>query len=141
MEKYRLEVTDVIADEFDNIIGGGLNDFNDTMTGISDRQPLAIVVRDAATGVVQGGMLGRTSLGLLFIDLFYLPEFLRGNGLGAEILRRFEAEGAKRGCCSAVLYTISFQAPEFYAKHGWTRFGAIPCLPAGTSRIFMTKTL
>jgi hypothetical protein len=56
-------------------------------------------------------------------------------------LAAFEAEGKRRGCRAGVLYTISFQAPAFYEKHGWSRFGEIPCEPEGTSRIFMTKQL
>jgi hypothetical protein len=52
-----------------------------------------------------------------------------------------EEEGRTRGCKRAVLYTISFQAPDFYKKYGWRVFGEIPCEPPGTSRIFMTKEL
>jgi hypothetical protein len=40
-----------------------------------------------------------------------------------------------------VLYTISLQAPGFYARPGWRVFGEISCEPPGTSRVFMTKTL
>ena len=40
-----------------------------------------------------------------------------------------------------MLYTISFQAPGFYGRHGWREFGRIPCDPPGTARIFMTKVL
>nr|WP_253073842.1 GNAT family N-acetyltransferase [Kosakonia sp. MUSA4] len=119
----------------------GLNDFNDLITGISDRKPLNILIKSNKTGKVIGGMQGRTSLGLLFVDLFYLPPELRRNGIGTEILRRFEDEGRKRGCSAAFLYTISFQAPDFYKKHGWVEFGRIECIPTGTSRIFMKKTL
>jgi mRNA-degrading endonuclease RelE of RelBE toxin-antitoxin system len=36
---------------------------------------------------------------------------------------------------------ISFQAPEFYERHGYRVFGTIDCAPSGTSRIFMTKVL
>lgn len=39
-------------------------------------------------------------------------------GLGMELLKRFEDEGRKRGCVAAFLYTISFQAPDFYKKNG-----------------------
>ena len=119
----------------------GINHFNDSITGINDRQPLAVLIKSPQTGEVLGGMQGRSSLGLLFIDLFYLPAALRGRGLGSEILSRFEEEGRKRGCSAAFLYTISFQAPDFYKKHGWEEFGRIDCQPAGTSRIFMKKTL
>ena len=119
----------------------GFNHFNDLMTGISDRQPLSVLIKSSDTGEVLGGMQGRSSLGLLFIDLFYLPPELRRRGLGTDILFRFEEEGRKRGCTAAFLYTISFQAPEFYEKHGWKEFGRIECKPEGTSRIFMSKTL
>jgi GNAT superfamily N-acetyltransferase len=75
------------------------------------------------------------------VDVFYLPPALRGSGVGSEILRQPEDEGRRRGCRAGVLYTISFQAPGFYARHGWRVFGEIPCDPPGTSRVFMTKDL
>ena len=78
---------------------------------------------------------------LCFIDLVFIPEAMRRHGLGSRMLQMAEEEGRARGCVNAVLYTISFQAPEFYAKHGWHEFGRIACLPAGTSRVFMTKGL
>jgi hypothetical protein len=59
------------------LIEEGLNEFNDLMTGINDRKPLSVLVRSTRTGNVLGGMQGRSSLGLLFIDLFYLPPELR----------------------------------------------------------------
>jgi GNAT superfamily N-acetyltransferase len=88
-----------------------------------------------------GGATGRSSLGLLFLELFYLPEASRGSGLGTEVLKLFEDEGRWRGCRSAVLTTISFQAPGFYERNGWRRFGEVACDPPGTSRVFMTKEL
>jgi GNAT superfamily N-acetyltransferase len=135
-----LELSDTIDPALADVVGEGLNDFNDAVAP-NDRKPLAVIVRDPATGNILGGITGRTSLGLLFLDLVYLPEHLRGGGLGGRMLRMAEDEGAKRGCVAAVLYTISFQAPGFYERHGWRRFGEVACLPPGTSRIFMTKTL
>ena len=123
------------------LISDALDGFNVQETGIDDRRPLAVLVRDPETGRVVGGLTGRTSLGLLFVDLFYLPPALRGSGVGSEVLRQAEEEGRRRGCRSGVLYTISFQAPGFYAGHGWRVFGKIPCDPPGTSRVFMTKDL
>ncbi|KEA51392.1 GCN5 family acetyltransferase [Mangrovibacter sp. MFB070] len=119
----------------------GLNHFNDSITAMSDRKPLSVLITSSKTGEVLGGMQGRSSLGLLFIDLFYLPPELRGMGIGTEVLSRFEDEGRKRGCIAAFLYTISFQAPDFYKKHGWEEFGRIDCKPEGASRIFMKKSL
>ncbi|HBP30068.1 GNAT family N-acetyltransferase [Advenella sp. FME57] len=141
MTKHTVEITNEITEEMSEIIGAGLNAYNDEITKYNDRKSLAIVVRDKQSGQLIGGMLGRSSLGLLFIELVYLPEELRNSGLGSTILKQFEQEGRNRGCSAAVLYTISFQAPGFYEKHGWERFGEIPCSPPGTSRIFLTKKL
>lgn len=141
MSGPNIVVTDVVDRQIEEAIGDGLNGFNDQITGYSDRRPLGVIVKDPETGEVLGGATGRSSLGLLFLDLFYLPEALRGSGLGTRVLEMFEEEGRRRGCRSAVLYTISFQAPRFYERLGWRVFGEIACEPPGTSRIFMTKEL
>lgn len=136
-----LIVTDTPDPEAVALISDGLDTFNVEQTGVNDRRPLAVLVTDPESGRVRGGLIGRTSLGLLFIDLVHLPPELRGSGLGSELLRQAEEEGRRRGCRTAVLYTISFQAPGFYQKHGWRVFGDIPCDPPGTSRVFLTKDL
>jgi len=141
MPRPTILVTDSVDRAAEEAIGGGLRTFNEEQSGTSDLRPLAVILKDPESGETLGGAIGRTSLGLLFLDLFFLPPTLRGAGIGTEVLRMFEDEGRRRGCRSAVLYTISFQAPDFYARNGWTRFGEVPCDPPGTSRIFMTKSL
>jgi GNAT superfamily N-acetyltransferase len=136
-----ITVTDAPDASVERAVGDGLRRYNAQQAGIDDVRPLAVVVSDPDTREVVGGITGRTSLGLLFIDLVYLPDDLRGGGLGSRILQAAEDEGRRRGCHAAVLYTISFQAPGFYTRRGWRVFGEIPCDPPGTSRIFMTKTL
>lgn len=122
-------------------IDAALDEFNVRETGIDDRRPLAVLVKDPVTGQVLGGMSGHTSLGLLFVESFHIPGTLRGSGIGTAVLQAAEDEGRRRGCRNAVLYTLSFQAPGFYEKEGWQVFGDVPCEPPGTSRVFMTKSL
>ena len=141
MKAPHIFVTDALDARATELISAGLDRFNIETTGIADRRPIAVLVKDPDTHEILGGMTGRTSLGLLFIDLFFLPETLRGSGLGSQMLQMAEDEGRRRGCHAAVLYTISFQAPDFYKRHGWQAFGEIACNPPGTSRIFMTKPL
>jgi GNAT superfamily N-acetyltransferase len=78
---------------------------------------------------------------VLFIDVFILPESLRGTGLGSQLLQMAEEEGRRRGCHTALLHTNTFQAPAFYKMHGWREFGTFPCDPPGCDRIFFTKDL
>jgi hypothetical protein len=80
------------------------------------------------------------SLGLFFLDLFYLPGRLRGASAGSAVMRMAEAEAIRRGCQSGTLITVNFQAPEFYARHGWEEFGRIQSAP-DVARIFMRKIL
>jgi GNAT superfamily N-acetyltransferase len=134
-------VTDTPASADLAAISDALDQFNLEAVGIEDRRPLAVLVRDHETRRVIGGPTGRTSLGLFFVDLFFLPPELRGTGLGREILVRAEHEAHARGCRTGVLYTISFQAPGFYRRCGWRYLGEVPCDPPGTSRVFMTKEL
>ena len=122
------------------LISAGLAEFNTEQAGVNDHRPLAVFVKDPRTQQVIGGLTGRTSLGLLFVDLFYLPTELRGSGIGSEILRQAEDEGRRRGCRAGVVYTIRFQAPGFYQRNGWRVFGEIESKP-GISRVFMTKAL
>ncbi|PYR25811.1 MAG: GNAT family N-acetyltransferase [Acidobacteria bacterium] len=136
-----VHVTDAPTSEEDGAIGSGLARFNEEQSGIRDSRPLAVIVRDPDTKRPVGGLTGRTSLGLLFVDLFFLPAELRGGGLGSRLLQLAEEEARHRGCVAAVLYTINFQAPGFYERHGYRVLGSIPCLPPGTSRIFLTKNL
>jgi GNAT superfamily N-acetyltransferase len=123
------------------VITGGLTAYNKAKFGHVDTQTLDILVRDDATGEILGGLLGRSSLGLFFLDLFYLPESLRGAGLGSRIIALAEEEARRRGCTRAFVYTVTFQAPAFYERHGYRRFGEIVCPPAGATRIFLTKNL
>jgi hypothetical protein len=94
-------------------ISGGLAAYNTTRFRPSDNTTLDILVRDDNTGEILGGLLGHTSYRLFFLDLFYLPEGLRGAGLGSRIIVLAEDEARWRGCTAAFVYTVSFQAPEF----------------------------
>jgi GNAT superfamily N-acetyltransferase len=136
-----IELTDAPDPQDVLAIRAGLNQFNVEASGIDDQRPLAVLVRDPTTRQVVGGITGRTSRGLFFLDVFFLPEAMRGTGIGSKLLKMAEDEGWRRGCQAAVLHTNTFQAPEFYRRNGWTELGSIPSGPPGNSRIFFTKQL
>jgi GNAT superfamily N-acetyltransferase len=123
------------------VIRRGLDQFNLAASGIDDQRPVALLVKDPTTHEVLGGLNGRTSRGVLFIDVFFLPEAMRGSGLGSRLLQMAEEEGRRRGCRIGLLHTNNFQAPGFYQKHGWREYGHFPSDPAGSRRIFFSKDL
>jgi len=141
MPPFDIVLTDAPNEADQLAIDRGLADFNAKQAGYRDWRELAVLARDPATGQTIGGILGRTSLGLLFVDLVYLPEALRGQAIGSRMMAMVEQEAARRGCRSGALITITFQAPGFYERHGWREFGRVPCDPPGTFRVFMTKPL
>jgi GNAT superfamily N-acetyltransferase len=136
-----IELTEAPDDSECAVITGGLRAYNDAQAGYSDSRPLNILARDPDTNRVVGGLLGRTSLGLLRVDRFFLPEGLRRNGLGSRLLAMAEQEAQQRGCTRAVLSTLHFQAPGFYLKQGWEVAARIDCEPPGHTRFYMTKKL
>jgi len=128
MNEPELILADNPYSEARQLIDDKLGAYNAEQAGYWDPRPLAVLVRDPVSH-------------LLFIDLVFLPESLRGQQIGTRMLRMAEEEAVRRGCRRAVLYTINFQAPGFYERHGWREFGRIPCDPPGTSRVFMTKEI
>jgi GNAT superfamily N-acetyltransferase len=136
-----ITLTDAPEDDECAVITEGLRAYNEAQAGVSDSRALAILVRDPETQNVVGGLLGRTSLGLLRVDRFFLPEDLRRGRLGSRILAMAEEEARRRGCTRAVLSTLHFQAPGFYSKQGWEVAARIDCEPSGHTRFYMTKKL
>ena len=134
-----LTLTDSPDPRFATVLEDGLAEYNTEKVGGRDWRALAVTVHDPDTGKPAGGLLGRTSMGLFFLDLFCLPAKLRGGGIGGQALRMAEEEAIRRGCRAATLVTVNFQAPEFYARHGWEEFGRIAGAP-GVERVFMRKT-
>ena len=136
-----MTLTDAPGDDERAVITDGLRAYNEAQAGVSDFRPLAILARDPETQKVVGGLLGRTSLGLLRVDTFFLPEHLRRDRLGSRILAMAEEEGRRRGCTRALLSTVHFQAPGFYLKQDWEVAARIDCEPPGHTRFLMTKKL
>jgi GNAT superfamily N-acetyltransferase len=130
-------VRDARAEE---VVTAGLAEYNREHIGRADSQTLDVLVRDDS-GEIVGGIVGHTSLRLFFLDLFYLPKELRRGGLGSRLMTQAEEEARRRGCTATFVITVTFQAPGFYERHGYRRFGEIPCPPDGATRIFLTKTL
>lgn len=121
-------------------IGGGIHDYNETYGGASHGSVLCFGLH-GPDGQLVGGLIGETHWDWFYINLLWLPEALRGRGFGRRLLTLAEDEARRRGARNAYLDTFSFQAPEFYRRHGYEVFGELHDFPAGHQRYYMTKQL
>ncbi|MBB3354465.1 GNAT family N-acetyltransferase [Rhizobium lentis] len=121
-------------------ITDALSAFNNSDVGPSDRQPLAVLIRDT-DGKVTGGLSGFTAWGWLFIQLLYIPDTLRGTGIAGKILAKAEDEAKARGCRGAWIDTFNPQALRAYLRQGYEVFGELENFPEGRTRSFLRKKL
>ncbi len=99
---------------------------------------LAIPINDSE-GVVTGGFWGCTLFQWLHVQLLFVPETLRGRGVGSALMTAAETEARKRGCIGAHVTAFSFQADGFYEKLGYTRFGLLDDYPPGHTMRYLRK--
>jgi GNAT superfamily N-acetyltransferase len=121
-------------------IRAGLSAYNRQQAGDDTFTPITLLVRDH-NGAVVGGLLGGTYWGWLVVDILWLADDARHQGIGSQLLQQAEQIAIARGCHDAHLDTMSFQAPDFYEQHGYSIFGVLDDLPRRHRRYFLQKKL
>jgi len=114
--------------------------FNVEATGLRDGRNLATFVH-GESGELRAGLAGHTWGGCAEVRFLWVREAERRTGLGSRLLRAAEEEASARGCTRIVLSTHSFQAPEFYRRHGYTEVGRVEGYPRGHAQIYLAKRL
>ncbi len=136
----KITLTDTPDDGMIKALSQKLMDFNKVGSGRPlDYRPLTIFVTHPDTDELLGGLWGGTAYSYLHIELLYLPEDLRGAGLGRRLMAQAEEEAIQRRCRGIWLDTFSFQARGFYERIGYTVFGTLEDYPLGHSRFFLKK--
>ena len=92
-------------------------------------------------GVAVGGLAGWSTFDWFFVVGLFVPEALRGQRLGSELIGRAEAYAREQGLIGVWLDTFDFQARGFYEKLGYTVFGTLDDHPVGGRRFFLKKRL
>jgi GNAT superfamily N-acetyltransferase len=114
-------------------------EFNSRTTGIAGGEWLAFFMRERDR--VVAGICGNTWGGTCELRQFWVEESRRGRGLGTKLFQAVEQEARRRGCTQIVLMTFSFQAPSFYASHGFEVVSTIEDHPRGHQNLLMRKHL
>jgi GNAT superfamily N-acetyltransferase len=134
-----ITVSEIEDDPAAKVALAGLDALNAPFIGSHGFKPLSLVVRRSAEAEPVGGAFGWCWGAWYQLHYLFLPEDLRGAGLGSSLLTRLEAEARARGCIGVWLNTLSFQARPFYEKHGYALFGSIEDHPPGHARYFLSK--
>lgn len=135
-----IELTDAPLDPEIAILNDSLVAFNAGLIGMTDKRPLALLLR-GTDGRVIGGLSAVTARGWLIIDMLFIPDSLRAKGLATKLLGMAEDEARRRGCHGAWLETVNPDARRLYEQLGYAPFGELPDFPVGHSLMFMQKQL
>lgn len=114
--------------------------YNEERVEKDGHTPLNIVEYDADGNII-GGILGGTYWGWMYIDIMWVREDHRRKGLGSKLISEAEKEAVRRGCHHVHVDTMSWQAPEFYKKHGYEVIGVLPDIPKGNEKYLLMKAL
>ena len=118
----------------------GLIDFNRERAGPLKYERAVLSVRDPK-GRLLGGLILQSYWRESYIELLWLSARARGAGYGSRLIDQAERRARRRGSRLIYLNTYSFQAPRFYEKQGYRRFGRLTGSPRGAAHYYYVKRL
>jgi GNAT superfamily N-acetyltransferase len=133
-----LALSDTVPEAARDTILAGIKAHNDTLLGPTDRKDVFIPIT-ADEGSVDGGLVGYTGRGWLYVELLFVPERLRGQGMAARLLALAEDEAKARGCIGAYIDTINPVACRVYERAGYSVFGRIEDFTRGHDICWLIK--
>ena len=117
----------------------GLIGYNTEKMGRQKYKRFAVSLREGDK--IVGGIVGEVWTAVLFIQLLWMEQRLRGRGHGTKLIKAIEDEARRFGATRSYLDTMSVQAPGFYRACGYKEFGSIKGYPGGVTRHWFTKSL
>jgi len=140
MAATRMTMTDDPSRSDREFLDERIYEYNVAATTIHDGRRLYLTIRDERDAMI-AGLSGWTWGECAAVESLWVREDWRGKGLGTQLLTAAESEAIGRGCVQIVLDTHSFQAPEFYKKHGYAVYGVVDDYPRGFAHIHLKKQL
>lgn len=141
-----------VAGEVQLVVGDGdaaldaqlseaLDAYNVAAVGRSDLKELTVKVEDAQGDLVAGlsGWTWGVSAGF---GMVWVREDARKSGIGGRMLAAAEEVARTRGCHRVFVSSFTFQAPDFYRRHGYVEFARSEGLPVeGAADVHFFKAL
>ncbi|MNZ51581.1 acetyltransferase [compost metagenome] len=92
-------------------------------------------------GDIIAGLISAVCWNWMEIDILWVEEKNRQQGLGKRLLHEAEKIAKSKECTLIKLNTFSFQAPEFYEKYGYKEIAVIENAPLGSNHYYFIKDL
>lgn len=134
------------GDEFKKMLQSKIREFNN-ITSIyhsevrKEGAVKTISLRvDDEEGNLIGGLYAEVYWDWLEIDYLWVLQEHRLKGLGAQLLLQAEKISKDLGCGKVFLTTFSFQAKDFYLRHGYKIVGTLDGYPPGSTYYWISKT-
>ncbi|KQP40025.1 GCN5 family acetyltransferase [Pseudorhodoferax sp. Leaf274] len=122
-------------------LGRRMRQFNYRVIGeYGQTQPIWVSAKNAG-GELVGGLRGFVFLHWLTVELLFVDEAARHQGLGRRLLATAERQAIDMGARHATLTTFAWQARAFYVRQGYEEFGRIDDYVQGHYLAHMKKTL
>ena len=99
------------------------------------------VIKDKNGEIIAGILSKMYCWNCLYIDVLWVKEEYRKDGLGSKLLKEVEKIAKEKGCYLIHLDTFDFQAKDFYIKYGYEIFGTLDECPQEHKRYFMKKSI
>ncbi|WP_417900211.1 GNAT family N-acetyltransferase [Bacillus haimaensis] len=90
---------------------------------------------------VRGGLLGEVCWNWLEIHILMIDEDLRKDGYGSKLMQQAEEIAVENKCDFIKVDTLSFQALDFYKRHGYEVYGVLDQVGRDHEHYFLRKVL
>ena len=125
----------------DQRLSDELDAYNTAAADAGEQREFTVKIEDDRGSLVAGlsGWTWGTSAGIAMV---WVRQEERQTGQGARLLEAAELIARERGCERLNVSSFTFQAPEFYARHGYVEVGRTEALPvAGQADVHFVKHL
>jgi len=116
--EYRFEYQQEPIQKDEQILFEGINEEAVLKKKMERINPFGIFIKDTQ-GTVLGGLNGVTYYGCFYVDMLWVKEELRDQGLGKKLMIEAEKIGRERQCSFATVNTMDWEALTFYQKLGY----------------------
>ena len=138
----RFTISEYKTEESEKILRVGLNKYGEEHVGELRKKnpeiPIKLGIRDD-DGIIVGGILAGTTLKTMCITGLWIDEDYRRHGYGSKLVHKAEEMAKEKGCISGQTWVLSFQAPRFFERLGYTSFGISDGFPKGITEHYFIK--